>query len=133
MPTPTTGPYPPGMPMLHCPSCAAPVADGVTACRGCGAALKVTTALVSVPPALPARRPRALVPALQAGSGTRLAAGALLPALAGLLARELMRYLLGRQRDKRLYRVRGTIVRQVNGYAERISFDADILGRSGRD
>ena len=119
--------------MLHCPSCAAPVADGATACRGCGAALKITTALVSVPTALPARRRTALLPSLPAGTGTRVAAGALLPALAGLLARELMRYFLGRQRDKRLYRVRGTIVRQVNGYAERISFDADIRGHSGRD
>src|SRR5437899_1343529 len=47
---------PVGESMLHCPSCAAPVAQGATVCRGCGAAIKITTALVSVPRALPAWR-----------------------------------------------------------------------------
>jgi hypothetical protein len=58
----------------------------------------------------------------------------MLPALAALLAREGMRYLLERRkRETRLYRLRGTVVRQVlGGHAETISFDTEILGQPNK-
>jgi hypothetical protein len=125
--------------MPVCSTCAAPLAKGVHTCKVCGSEQPAsTTALVNAPAALPRRRlpsvtlPR-LVPTLPADSGTRLAVGALLPALAGLLAREGMRYLLERRkRETRLLRFRGTVVRQVNGHAESFFFDTEVLGRPGK-
>ncbi len=115
--------------MLSCAACAVPLSDTATVCEACGAPAPTTTALVSVPRALPARRMRGVLPTLTPRAGARLAITAMLPALAGLLAREGMRYLPERRpRETRLYRWRGMIVRQVNGNAETVFFDTEILG-----
>ncbi len=120
--------------MPFCPSCATQIEALASVCGGCGRRFgPPPTALVATARTLPAReRPQWLVPRMPALSGTRLALGAMIPALAGLLAREAFRYWLGRHREQRLFRVRGSIVRQVNGQAETIVFDTDILGRSGK-
>jgi hypothetical protein len=80
--------------------------------------------LVQSPRTLPARRiaPLPALPPL----ATRVAAAAMLPALAGLLARELVHALL-RRGDRPLLRLRGSVVRQADGHTERLTFDADIL------
>lgn len=116
--------------MPACPSCAASQPPGAAACSRCGAPLGQSAALVSIPTRLPARRAPLLIPA---GAATRLAVSAMLPALAGLLAREGMRYLLGRRdRETRLYRLRGAIVRRVNGHSETVLFDTELRGRRPR-
>ena len=113
--------------MPSCPSCSALLGVSATACAACGAKLSASTALANAHNALPARRIPRLLPR---GTATRLAVSAMIPALAGLLVREGMRYWLERQsRETRLYRMRGSVVRQANGQVETLLFDTEILGR----